>query len=737
MDQTHATPTGAFRITLPHVGGVLALGAAAFHLAAAPAHFEEWWGYGWFFLLVAGAQAAYGLGLLAPRSQFASSRGYLMAGALGSVVLVMLYVASRTVGIPLMGPHAGHVEALGSLDLLSKAVEVGLATVLAVLLLRQERARGGRWLSAMLAGLFLLVITGTLVLTAGRVASTAGQDVDASIPGLSAQQSPEVKDLLAAVTRQATDPSSTVSQVVYAPPALFTMAQGDLPRVDLDRPSVVFFITESEHRHSTVQDDDDPRFSLRVDNGEAITPYQVQAVAEEGSHRVLQVLFPVSSAVAQSLDQGAHVLSLTVGAQAAASHDFTWELPLAQAAASGTVTAEGSTLRAALTRTVPETSYGGATGIEVAATYATADYLATALAADVVLRYEPAKNIVLMLTETSHGSSLPGSAPYFVLTIDGQSHRPDLLETLTTSSHHRVSLARFPVAPPQGSSHRLMELRLPQGATMEWHFPLLLPTSTTAPAGGFQLTFGFVLALFGGMLAAMWPCLFQLTVFFIPALGGLSMHDTASPVPVKRRMSVVRAAFFFILGFTLVYTIAGALLGFAAQQVGNAEAFKEWQRYFAIGGGLIIIVLALRVAAKVRAPLVCKMPFLSKVAHDQKPASPVEMMVAGLAFATGCMTCFGAALIVAMVVYVGLQGSPLVGALTMFLFSLGMGIPLVIAATFMAKVLPTLTRLERIVPWMGLAASVVMIAFAVLLISGNYMVVSEWFFRMFPSTGTV
>jgi hypothetical protein len=105
-------------------------------------------------------------------------------------------------------------------------------------------------------------------------------------------------------------------------------------------------------------------------------------------------------------------------------------------------------------------------------------------------------------------------------------------------------------------------------------------------------------------------------------------------------------------------------------------------------------------------------------------------MLAGLAFATGCMTCFGSALVVGMVVYVGLAQSAFFGALVLFLFSLGMGIPLVIAAVAMARALPLLMKLERLVPWMGLASAVLMAGFGTLLISGNYMVVSEWTFRV-------
>jgi hypothetical protein len=122
------------------------------------------------------------------------------------------------------------------------------------------------------------------------------------------------------------------------------------------------------------------------------------------------------------------------------------------------------------------------------------------------------------------------------------------------------------------------------------------------------------------------------------------------------------------------------------------------------------------------------------MAHSNKPAGRVEMMIAGVAFATGCMTCFGSALVVGMVVYIGLAQSAFYGALVLFLFSLGMGIPLVIAAVAMAKAMPLLMKLETAVPWMALVSSLIMAGFGALLISGNYMAVAEWTQRVASGT---
>jgi cytochrome c-type biogenesis protein len=362
-------------------------------------------------------------------------------------------------------------------------------------------------------------------------------------------------------------------------------------------------------------------------------------------------------------------------------------------------------LRAVLTKDLGSVDYPGASGVQVEATYAPEDE----------------EYVAVLLTEQLHTANLPRPASAPELFVGGSRLPLADVNVVTDSVHHRMTSYRFARDESFGRGHQVMSLRLASGQEATWHLPLI-----HAPSGqGWAL----ILALLGGMLAAMWPCLFQLTVYFIPALAGVAMQQDDSSATARRRQ-VLRAAFFFILGFTLVYTATGAVIGYAAQHFGGTAQFEAWQRYIGVAAGVVVIGLALRVAAKVRAPLVCRMPVLSNIARTNAPATRTEMMIAGVAFATGCMTCFGSALVVGMVVYIGLAQSAFYGAAVLFLFSLGMGIPLVVAAVAMARALPVLMRLERAVPWMGLASAVMMAGFGALLISGNYMIVSEWAYRL-------
>jgi cytochrome c-type biogenesis protein len=569
------------------------------------------------------------------------------------------------------------------------------------------------------AGLVIALLLLVLAVVLVRLLQPPAADL---APDLTVAPAITPGQLTQVLARSTVAPNAVNLEITYAPPIYFQVMGQDAPA---DR-ALVFLLQEDTHIDAL--DQSPTRFSLQIDGWGDYPPTSGTILSDSGHHRLSRFLFTQAD-----LPEAHESLKVIFHFANGASSDVTWALPLALAASSGAVSAAAATvdearlpsLNATLRRVQTGVSYAGASNVEVAVTFATPEYFGAALPPEAANRFDPHQHAVFLVSETSHTADLPGATPPLELVYQGVTYQPDLVEQTVSSSHHRVALVRFSANPFDSTFLGKMDLSLPDGASMSWGLPVVYMHASAASPLGF--TGAGILSLVGGMLAAMWPCLFQLTVFFIPALAGVSMQEASMGAgQAIWRFRVIKAALFFILGFTIVYTSAGALLGFAVQQFGSAPNFETWQRYIGIGAGFAIIVLAVRTAAKVRAPLVCKMPVLSRMAHGRKASSPLELMVAGLAFATGCMTCFGAALIIAMVVYVGMAGSALVGALTLFLFSMGMGIPLVIAAAAMSRVLPMLSRLERVMPWMGLASSAIMVGFAVMLITGNYMAFTNW-----------
>lgn len=109
-------------------------------------HLNEWWGYGLFFLIAAAGQVLYGLVLLVRPWQYDETGGrregrrqarlFYQAGIAANCFFILLYLVTRTVGIPLLGPAAGRVEAASLLGLLTKVIEAALVASLLTLLRR-------------------------------------------------------------------------------------------------------------------------------------------------------------------------------------------------------------------------------------------------------------------------------------------------------------------------------------------------------------------------------------------------------------------------------------------------------------------------------------------------------------------------------------------------------------------------------------------------------------------------
>ena len=145
---------GGVRRTL-YAAASLSLVAALIHLWVMPEHFEEWWGYGAFFLVAAVAQLLY-VPILLRRS----SRTVLLAGIAGNLAIVVLYLLTRTVGIPLLGPEAGKVEGVGLADLGATTSEMGIALALGAVLLRDTTPERRRT---------VLLVVAVLVVSVGHV----------------------------------------------------------------------------------------------------------------------------------------------------------------------------------------------------------------------------------------------------------------------------------------------------------------------------------------------------------------------------------------------------------------------------------------------------------------------------------------------------------------------------------------------------------------------------------------
>lgn len=199
-----------------------------------------------------------------------------------------------------------------------------------------------------------------------------------------------------------------------------------------------------------------------------------------------------------------------------------------------------------------------------------------------------------------------------------------------------------------------------------------------------------VVVAFGfGVLSFLAPC----TVPLLPAY--------AAVLSTGRRL--VPAALLYVLGFSLVFVTLGVAAGSVGRSVRDSGSGA--QRV----GGVVVIVLALALLADAR--LLSRLP-----ARRVGASAPFVLgLVAGTAF-TPCVGPFlGAVLTISAVEGEALRGGVLLGA-----YSLGLGVPFVVAA-YAVSVSPGLARrLTRAARPLQVVGGVLLLGLGVLLLTGTY-----------------
>lgn len=138
------------------VAAFLVFGSSLIHAGVTGDHFRHYWLFGVCFAVTSCLQAAWSA--LMYRNPL--NRRLLVAGLAGNAALVVVWLISRTVGMP-VGPDAWQPERVGEVDVISTLDEVGAVVLIAAVLAAPSRARTSegatrRRTAAMFAGPLVL-----------------------------------------------------------------------------------------------------------------------------------------------------------------------------------------------------------------------------------------------------------------------------------------------------------------------------------------------------------------------------------------------------------------------------------------------------------------------------------------------------------------------------------------------------------------------------------------------------
>ncbi|MBB5751101.1 cytochrome c biogenesis CcdA family protein [Prosthecomicrobium pneumaticum] len=233
----------------------------------------------------------------------------------------------------------------------------------------------------------------------------------------------------------------------------------------------------------------------------------------------------------------------------------------------------------------------------------------------------------------------------------------------------------------------------------------------------------FLHALGAGALSFVSPCVLPLVPPYLCYVTGLSLDEVTN----ASRRTVLVASLAFVAGFTTVFVALGA----TASVLGRMVA--QYSGTLAILAGVFIIIVGLGFLG------VFRIGFLQRDMRFRvatRPASLFGAYVLGLAFAFGWTPCIGPVL-AAILAVAGSTETVGQGASLLAFYSLGLGVPFLIAAAFAGAFVATFVRFRRFVPVAEKAMGVFLVLTGVLFLTGQMTRMSFWLLETFPGLATI
>jgi cytochrome c-type biogenesis protein len=235
-------------------------------------------------------------------------------------------------------------------------------------------------------------------------------------------------------------------------------------------------------------------------------------------------------------------------------------------------------------------------------------------------------------------------------------------------------------------------------------------------------------ALLAGLLSFVSPCVLPIVPPYLAWLAGVSFDELRDEAPgAEQRRRVIIAAFAFVLGFATVFIALGA----TASVIGKTIA--QYFDTLAIVAGVLIIIMGLHFLGVFRIGMLYRE---ARVQVDRKPAGPLGAYVIGLAFAFGWTPCVGPVL-AAILFIAGSEGTALRGAALLGAYSLGIGIPFLLAAIFASRFLGWAARFKKHMRKVEMAMGGLLVLTGILFITGQMSAFSYWLLETFPAFQTI
>ena len=177
----------------------------------------------------------------------------------------------------------------------------------------------------------------------------------------------------------------------------------------------------------------------------------------------------------------------------------------------------------------------------------------------------------------------------------------------------------------------------------------------------------------------------------------------------------------FVLGFTAVFVALGA----SATLLGSF--LRDNQRELTIASGIFIIFMGLIFIGALKVPFL----YQEKRFHPTTKAGFWGSTVLGVAFAFGWSPCIGATLgaVLTMAAGSSATGGPAEGALLLAVYSLGLGVPFLLAGVGFSRLSGVLGWLRKRTRAINLVSGALLILVGILFVTDQFFQLSVWMQR--------
>src|SRR5713226_8849102 len=230
----------------------------------------------------------------------------------------------------------------------------------------------------------------------------------------------------------------------------------------------------------------------------------------------------------------------------------------------------------------------------------------------------------------------------------------------------------------------------------------------------------WILPFLAGAVSFLSPCVMPLIPGYLSYVSGASTRELEVGAAGHAGL-VFGQSLLFILGFSLVFVaLVGAVL-------------MSYRLVLSKVAGLFIILMGLYLLGAWRLGALARQ-YRFHPHEDDHGRGPLSAILLGGSFASAWTPCVGP-ILASILIYAGSAATVKTGALLLFIYALGLGVPFILTALAFTRAVRALRWLRRFSRPIETASGTALVAVVALLLTNKMFYVSIWAQRMFSRFG--